>query len=550
MVLRGFVANSLYSPSTHASDSSLQKNNLTKTMPCGCSSGSAGAQGLSPAGEGYGTVGVGHPRSGSSSGREFPVRWLVPDTLGHAARGTHAQQRVLAGHGQRARLQQMVPVEAERGVLLLLQLLQLLQLLGAGCRRLHLEGHLEAAVVHLEGAFLQGHAGLEAVSPEDLVLRVGGAGLARHSCGKNVAEPCWGTTTRGFQPCITHGPLETALTPSISCPDATAGPRFAQHLQDPRAATPLRPDPSPSLACGFHDALEDDDDLELLPAQGLGRQVPERAAPVDDMTDDLGLHQEQTVLPRVIAQVQLRLFQGDELPLGRLAGLDQLCPDLGIHHVAFPQVPHTEHQAELLVPAGDDAVLAEDEGLGALLGPGDLDEHAANHHGIDHGADDGLCHQQDDALGTVGCHHASAVADGALALHREEQGGHEAVHVLDARLPLGIALVPHVPPQPGIQEVDEAKDQPGDDVAHHEDKEEPAVLEVHNGGEDVREEPLLVLDVAQIHLALAHFCHIALPLPFASLEHGAVLLQELAAPALQPLRGGHGGAAGRALGPR
>lgn len=136
----------------------------------------------------------------SSSGREFPLRWLMPDALSHAAGDTHPHQRVLAGSWQRTGLQEVVPVEAERGVFLLLQLLQLVQLLGAGRWRLHLKGHLKAAVVHLERALLQGHAGLEAVSPEDLVLRVGGAGLARHSCGKTTGEPCQGPTMSPLLP--------------------------------------------------------------------------------------------------------------------------------------------------------------------------------------------------------------------------------------------------------------------------------------------------------------------------------------------------------------
>lgn len=43
--LGGFVMNSLYLPTSHASCSLLQKNNLTKIMPCGCSRGNVGGEG-------------------------------------------------------------------------------------------------------------------------------------------------------------------------------------------------------------------------------------------------------------------------------------------------------------------------------------------------------------------------------------------------------------------------------------------------------------------------------------------------------------------------
>lgn len=39
------------------------------------------------------------------------------------------------------------------------------------------------------------------------------------------------------------------------------------------------------LACGFHNALEDDDDLELLVYERVLRQIEERALGVDLVAD-------------------------------------------------------------------------------------------------------------------------------------------------------------------------------------------------------------------------------------------------------------------------
>lgn len=86
--------------------------------------------------------------------------------------------------------------------------------------------------------------------------------------------------------------------------------------------------------------------------------------------------------PGVVAQVDFRLLQWDELALLGLPGFDQLGSDFGVHHVARSQISDAEEHAQLLVTLTYDAVLAEDQRLGSLLWAGDLNKHAAHHQSI------------------------------------------------------------------------------------------------------------------------------------------------------------------------
>ena len=76
--------------------------------------------------------------------------------------------------------------------------------LGAGGGRVHLKGLVEGAVVDPEGPLLQQHAGLKAVPPQNLLLRVGCPGLTRHACRETRTEmrPLFGgyfTVTKKIQ---------------------------------------------------------------------------------------------------------------------------------------------------------------------------------------------------------------------------------------------------------------------------------------------------------------------------------------------------------------
>lgn len=231
--------------------------------------------------------------------------------------------------------------------------------------------------------------------------------------------------------------------------------------------------------------------------------------------------------------------------MGQGAGrtyFEQLAADLRRDHVAVAQVAHPEHEREFAVPHGDDRVLAEHERLGALLGLGHLDEHAADEESVHDGAEDGLEEEEDDALGALVGDIAVAIADGGLGLDEEEEGRGEVVDVGHAgRVVADVSFV-EVAPRVGDHPPHGRHEEPGHGVGEDEDEEVPAPLEVHQGGEEVREVAArLAAQVAVLHIAPAVLVHEPLPL---LLGHQLLLLllRALARPlGLQARTAGRGG---------
>lgn len=101
--------------------------------------------------------------------------------------------------------------------------------------------------------------------------------------------------------------------------------------------------------------------------------------------------------------------------------------------MAVPQVPHSEHEAQLPVPLRNDRVLAEHQRLCALLRLRHLDEHAADEKGVHDGTQQRLEEEEDDTFGALLRDVAVAVADGRLGLDEKQERGGKVVHVGDAR---------------------------------------------------------------------------------------------------------------------
>ena len=70
--------------------------------------------------------------------------------------------------------------------------------------------------------------------------------------------------------------------------------------------------------------------------------------------------------------------------------------------MCWPQVPHPAQQVEGAVPHGDEGLVAEEDGLAAVRGLGELGEHDARHAGLDEDAEHALDAHHHDGGGALG----------------------------------------------------------------------------------------------------------------------------------------------------
>lgn len=112
--------------------------------------------------------------------------------------------------------------------------------------------------------------------------------------------------------------------------------------------------------------------------------------------------------------------------------LDKFAPDLGRHHMAVPQVPHSEHETQLPVPLRDNGILAEHESLRALLRLGHLDKHAADKKCVHYRTQERLEEKKNNAFRTLFCDVAVTIADSSLCFNEEQESGRKVVDVRDA----------------------------------------------------------------------------------------------------------------------
>lgn len=182
--------------------------------------------------------------------------------------------------------------------------------------------------------------------------------------------------------------------------------------------------------------------------------------------------------------------------------------------MAVPQVPHSEHEAQLAVPLRNDRVLAEHQRLCALLRLRHFDEHAADEKGVHDGPQQRLEEEEDDALRTLLGDVAVAVADGRLRLDEEQERGGKVVHVGDARgVGRVVAAVAQVAADVGDHPPHRSHDQPCNCVSEDEDEEVPAPLEIHQRGEEIGDVPAgLPAKVTVLDVAAAVLLHKPLPL--------------------------------------
>lgn len=127
----------------------------------------------------------------------------------------------------------------------------------------------------------------------------------KSTSNSSLLSPALGTTTLPKNPSNVFSPSETK---------PWAAWKRWQHL--------ARLEPPP-LTRRLHDALQDDDDLELLRLHAALRQVVEGALGIYHVADGERRDEEELVGPRAEAHVQLQLVQRQEFALRGLAGLER-----------------------------------------------------------------------------------------------------------------------------------------------------------------------------------------------------------------------------------
>lgn len=176
--------------------------------------------------------------------------------------------------------------------------------------------------------------------------------------------------------------------------------------------------------------------------------------------------------------------------------------------MAVAKVAHPEHEGEFAIPHGYDSMFAKHQCLRPFFRLGHLDKHTAYKKSIHNGAQDGLEKKEDDALRAFVCNVSVAIPNSSLCLYEEEEGRGEVVDVGNTR---GIFLIVgfvQVTPNVGNDPPHGGHEKPGHSVGEDKDEKVPAPLEVHQGGEQVRQiAARLAAQVAMLHVTPAILVH-------------------------------------------
>ena len=104
--------------------------------------------------------------------------------------------------------------------------------------------------------------------------------------------------------------------------------------------------------------------------------------------------------------------------------------------VVLPEVSDSDDETESPVPHGDGGLVAEDDRLAPVPGPGELGEDQTHHEGLDDATQDSLERHDEDGVRTVCCCLPGPVPDGVLGLQRKEKYRGEPVRLGDAGKPV------------------------------------------------------------------------------------------------------------------
>ena len=258
-------------------------------------------------------------------------------------------------------------------------------------------------------------------------------------------------------------------------------------------------------ARGLDDSLQDDDQLELLPVQVLGRHFVERTVCINFMYNDNRPHEKESVASLVEAQVDVELVERHHFSFFGDLLLDEHRPDVGLDDLRLAHVAHAEYKAELAVLLAQAGVFTEHQRLRPFLRSRQFGEHDSGHQRLADDPETRLEHHEDNGFGALLGGVSRTVADGVLRLDGEEQRGDERVDLLDARLPLLVVEVVEVAVGEAHEPPDHGEGEPAEREGEGEQHQVVAPLDVHEGGEDVGQvaAPALAdVRLRDVHLAV------------------------------------------------
>lgn len=194
-------------------------------------------------------------------------------------------------------------------------------------------------------------------------------------------------------------------------------------------------------------------------------------------------------------------------PCGMHCGVDNLGTSRPLHQVVPAKVPDSPGKTQVTITKVYDGAVAEAHRLRPLSGWGHFSDNNSDHKRVDEAADDILYSDDDNGNHAVLGHSSETVANGGLSFEREEESSGEAAHLVHAGL---ICVVFDVIVSESNNPVEDAEEEPRQDVRQGKDQEHHPPSDLHQGGKDVghKQQPLL-RNMAEHDITAALFAYVA-----------------------------------------
>lgn len=242
--------------------------------------------------------------------------------------------------------------------------------------------------------------------------------------------------------------------------------------------------------------------LKVCFPQTYQTHLVQRAARFDPVED--GGRCDQDDVPLLDDQI----FVGHiHFPRGMHCGADNLSASRPLHQVVPAEVSDSPGKTQVSIAKIDDGAVAEAHRLRPLSGRGHFGDNNSDDKRVDEAADNILYSDDDNGNHAVLRHSSETVANGGLSFKREEESSCEAAHLVHAGI---VCVVFYVIVSESDDPVEDAEEEPGQDVRQGKDQEHHPPSDLHQGGEDVghKQQPLLG-NMAKHNVTAAFFAYVA-----------------------------------------